>query len=86
MEFHHGGAEVAGRLHDFHFRLDEQRHSNPRIAQFLDGGTQMGVPADDIEPALGGALLTLLGDEAARMRMQGHRQTDPSRASRPSRN
>ena len=36
----------------------------------------MACPADDIEPALGGALLTLLGDEAAGMRMQGQRQPD----------
>ena len=65
MEFHDGRPEVVRRCHHLDLGLHEQRHPDARVAQFLDGRTQLGVPTKDIEAALGGALLALLRNEAA---------------------
>ena len=48
----------------------------PSPPQLLDGGPQMGMGADDVEPAFGGALLALFRHEAGRMRPQPRGEAD----------
>ena len=71
-----GACEVAGRVHDLDLRLDEQGHPDALASQLLDGRPQMGMAADDVEPAFGGALLALFRHEAGRMRPQLRGEAD----------
>ena len=76
MELDHGSAEVAGGVHDLDLRLDEERHPDALAFQLLDRRPQMGMGADDVEPAFGGALLALFRHEAGRMGMEARGEAD----------
>ena len=49
-------------------RLDEQRYADARVDQSVDVGLERIELAGGVEPALGGALLTLFGDDAGGVR------------------
>ncbi len=78
-----GAPKRAGGIHDLGLRLDEERDTDAGLREVLDRLAQTGRPcATDIEAALGGPLLALLGHEAGGVRAQPSGQADHLRGRR----
>ncbi len=68
VQFHHRRADVERRRHLVTIRLDEQRDADAGVGQAATSGATTVVAADDVEAALGGALLAPLRHQAGGMR------------------
>ena len=68
MQFDDVGAYARGRFNRAHIGLDEKRHPHAGVLQRIDNTGEPGATAEDIETALGRALLAALRDDAAGIR------------------
>ena len=73
VKLHGRGADGAGRLDLLPFRIDEEGDADSGLAERGDEGLERPRGGGDVEPALGGELPALLGNEAHRVRPDAER-------------